>query len=279
MERVKCSIAVVYSVNDLAGSGAAKYLKEFLGKGFIREVGGGQFYVRGDVVLTGFEENVLFFDFLDELFDVGEAYIVLSKHRSVAGVKSLTVHHPGNPGPEALYGGRPRELAYAYPRLQKTLLKNLHEVAVEKGLVGEYDVVLEVTHHGPTSLSKPVLFIEIGSSEEEWRDERARETLALAVARTLEEYKSAKCRPVIGFGGQHYARKHTRHMLESNDAYGHILAKYILDLVDDSVYRQAVEKSVEKPVAIIVEKKSVKGRHKAAAKRLSEMYGLEVEYI
>ena len=45
--------------------------------------------------------------------------------------------------------------------------RRLDRIANESGLIEEFEVTLETTHHGPL-LDTPTLFIEIGSTEEHW---------------------------------------------------------------------------------------------------------------
>ena len=53
----------------------------------------------------------------------------------------------------------------------KSILMEMKRLAEQKGL--KYDVTLEVTHHGPTELSVPSLYAEIGSTEIQWKDPEA----------------------------------------------------------------------------------------------------------
>ena len=247
-------IAIVYSVEDPAGSGSAM---ELLGladwsNAKCRRSKTCRYSGKLDAYLAGFEEDVLYFDFLDDVFDV-DAYLVLSRHTARSGKPSLTVHTTGNPG-SAEYGGRPRELAWSNPRLEKALLTTYRKVAEEGGLSDRYWIGLEATHHGPTSLSKPVTFIEIGSTPTEWADKRAQRTMAHTVLEALSS-SLPECVPVAGFGGTHYPERHTKLMLETGRCYGHILARYALSEIDPSVIGQAMDRNSGGIRAVVVEKK------------------------
>ena len=50
-------------------------------------------------------------------------------------------------------------------------LRFMNRLNQEKGL--GYLVSYEVTHHTPTDLKKPVMFLEIGDTEENHNDEKA----------------------------------------------------------------------------------------------------------
>ena len=144
-----------------------------------------------------------------------EEIIVASRHASESGNPSLTVHVPGEP--EKL------ELAEAAPSTIKTALETLVRVCDELGL--PYDVSLEATHHGPTKLDVPVTFVEIGSSPEQWRDERAGEAVARAIMDAATS--PSECHQALGLGGPHYAPRHTEVVLHTDVGIGHILPKYV----------------------------------------------------
>ncbi len=92
-----------------------------------------------------------------------DLYIFPSVHTSESGKRSLTVHPTGNFG-DALLGGRGRTLSVAPALHMRSALLTLMEEKERRGL--DYAVSYEVTHHGPT-ISAPLLFVEVGSTEEE----------------------------------------------------------------------------------------------------------------
>ena len=272
--KVKARVGLVYSTRDLAGKGIAKHVVELLG---LREGGvlaGNTYYIGDDIVLAGFNEDVIFFEFLDNYLDV-EYYIVLSRHSSKAKIKSLTVHHPGNPTNNAEAGGKPRELSIAFPPMAKKLITLLDKYTTEENLKEEYDVTLEVTHHGPTSLSKPIVFIEIGSSPEEWSDEKARNLVARVVVDSITN-TLPECMPSTGFGGGHYARKHTKIMLTTNYCLGHIFSKHVIDYIDEEIILQAIKRSKPQSNNIIIEKKGVKSTQRKKIKEIANKLGLNI---
>ncbi len=108
-----------------------------------------------------------------------DRFIFLSKHASRSGIPTLTVHSIGNWGPSD-FGGRPGTLVPTIPGLMKLALLFLKKCSEPIS----YEAVQEATHHGPYS-AKPTLFVEIGSAEREWRDERAAAQLAKALMMAL----------------------------------------------------------------------------------------------
>jgi len=141
--------------------------------------------------------------------------IFLSRHTSQNPVPVLTVHVTGNYADAAL-GGEPRTLSRAAPAWMHAALCALAPRAPEG-----FRVSYEVTHHGPTGLSTPSFFIEIGSTEAEWTNSTCGEAVADALVSVLTEGPGAVI-SLIGFGGNHYAARETDIALAGRAAWGHI---------------------------------------------------------
>ena len=190
--------------------------------------------------LVEIEEMHIFQDELDRKLEAARVpaslIIFASKHRSKEEINSLTVHCTGNPSEEARLGGKPRSLAVSSPAAMKSILMEMKRLAQEKGL--KYDVTLEVTHHGPTELSVPSLYAEIGSTETQWKDPAAGEVVAKAILAVSTE----KVPSGLGFGGGHYAMRQTGLLFETGISFGHNFPKYQLEFVDEALIRQAIEK-------------------------------------
>jgi len=166
-------------------------------------------------------------------------YVFATRHRSESGIKTLTVHAPGNLTSEARIGGKPEELAIAHPCAMKVALLELRRQRDMLGL--DYKVSLEATHHGPTSLKKPVLFVEVGSTEKEWNHTEAVEAVATAAVKAAENREDFPA--CLGAGGNHYAPRHTELVFNTSYAMGHIIPGYAIDALKFEVFRQAVKKS------------------------------------
>ena len=229
-----------------------------------------------DAVLAYFLDDIIYLNYLDNVLDV-EQYIFLSRHSSLAKIKSLTVHHTGNVTNEEIYGAKPRELCYTYPPLTRTILLNIGRYAKKYGISKEFEIVYEATHHGPTSLSKPLVFVEIGSSEEEWIREDAAKVNVEAIIDSL--VNTEKCSSVLGFGGGHYSRKHTKHAFETNDCYSHIFSKHSSKYLTEELIDQAIRKTLTKVEKFVVEKKGVPGRVKNLISNYAEKHGYTIEYV
>ena len=160
--------------------------------------------------------------------------IFLSRHTSVNPVPVLTVHATGN-FRDAELGGRPRTLAPAAPAMMQATLR-----ALARHCPGNYRVSYEITHHGPTGLTHPSFFVEIGSTEKEWADPVTGRAVAEAV---LEAEPLTNAVPLIGFGGTHYAVRETGISLATRGAFGHIAHTREIASLDEDMCRSMIEKS------------------------------------
>ncbi|MDF0592411.1 D-aminoacyl-tRNA deacylase [Methanotrichaceae archaeon M04Ac] len=162
-----------------------------------------------------------------------ELIVFASRHQAKDAVPRLCGHFSGNPG-EAVLGGSDRELAVAAPKALKSFILNLAALSMEG-----FEVTVEATHHGPTDLSTPSFFAEIGSGPEEWRDPAAGE----AVARSILELSDLNSPPFIGFGGGHYLKRQNQLLMETNIAFGHLFSNYQAGGLDAEVLEEARRKS------------------------------------
>lgn len=161
-----------------------------------------------------------------------DALVIASRHKAESGKPTLTVHPNGNYG-DAAFGGQPRTLQRTEPQLMRNMFLELAACTLE------YDVSLEVTHHGPTGFRTALVWAELGSTEKQWQDDDAAAFLVQCIERGIE--RRGKAEKVIGFGGGHYATKFSE--LEEGVAFGHMCPKYAVDLLDLGLVRQMVEKS------------------------------------
>ncbi len=182
-------------------------------------------YSKGNLRLLVLEKLGIFADPNDIPSEVATA-IFVSKHVSSSGRAALTVHTTGNLTREAKFGGNPEEVSHVDPSIIRRALRALKAGALRAGV--QIDVTMEATHHGPTNLSMPVCFIEIGSGEKEWADPVLGEIAANAVISAFE--KIGESYPTaVGFGGTHYSAKHTRICMEGDYAIGHLVSSHSFD--------------------------------------------------
>ncbi|MGQ9679997.1 MAG: D-aminoacyl-tRNA deacylase [Candidatus Bathyarchaeia archaeon] len=240
------NIGITLSLSDPAGVNILKALRE---EGF-EEFGSESILRRGSIYLFVVDPLIVpeekykvpsepkpypaDFDALAKRYNIA-FYIVASRHWSESGKPCLTVHSTGNFG-KAMYGGRDREL-------QKTVANPMRNVFLEltedppKG----YEVSLEATHHSPTEFETPMFFAELGSSKRQWEDEEAAIYLAKSILKGVEA--KGRATVAIGFGGGHYCPTFT--VMERDIAFGHIAAKYAIDLLTEDLIKQMAYKTVD----------------------------------
>lgn len=184
--------------------------------------------------------------------------IFASKHSSSAGKKALLVHTTGIWNEANDYGGNSYELAFAPVKELTYMFHKIQKLAQERDK-NEYWIGIEVTHHGPTSLSYPVLFAETGGTEEEWEDQSACNIIADAIISLIDSklknlIKEDKI-AFVGFGGGHYAPAFLKKIRQDNYAIGHISPKYSHGKLNEKMIIQAYEKTLAKNKVILIDKK------------------------
>jgi len=215
-----------------------------------------------------YEENI--FKKLDP-----ELIICVSKHSSEKGTKVLTVHPSGNIA-EAKFGGFPRNVSISAPAEMKQILIFLLEEA-EKMNLKEYKVSYEATHHGPT-VDYPLMFVEVGSKPEEWRDENAAEAAAKAVLNMLKQHPTHHIN-ILGVGGGHYCPKFTKIGLETEFAPGHIISKHNTKHVDKYIFNLLIEKTLGKVNQVLFDWKGIKGKDRRRIINYCEELNMEYDRI
>jgi len=188
--------------------------------------GGGTVYRHDGFELREFETLHLHLEDAATAFPDPDLLVFVSRHAGETG-PLLSAHFTGNLGP-AEYGGADGELARAAPNAGDRVLERLHEHAPEG-----YDVAMECTHHGPSHVGAPSLFVEVGSAEPQWLDPGAAEAVARAVL-DLSGTAPDTHRTVVGFGGGHYAPRFERIARETDWAVGHVAADWGLDAMTDA---------------------------------------------
>ncbi|MFB6308621.1 MAG: D-aminoacyl-tRNA deacylase [Haloarculaceae archaeon] len=200
--------------------------------------GGGTVYRTDGAELRTFDAIHLELERVGEAFDDPDLLAFASRHAGETG-PLLTTHHTGNFGP-AEFGGADGRLARACPNAHREVIAALREYAPEG-----YDVGMECTHHGPSEVGVPSLFVEVGSGEQEWDDPEA----ARAVARAILDLRDVPAdasrendtrRHLVGFGGGHYAPRFERVLGETDWRVGHVAADWCLDAMGDPGENRAV---------------------------------------
>jgi len=223
-----------------------------------------------DMLIARTDSDSVFSSGLDRITGV-ESIIFASRHTSKSGESTLTVHTPGNPLGEAKYGGKPRSLAIADPNRMSVALKTLSSLALERGL--PYRVSLEATHHGPTEMKVPVMFVEIGSGPVQWQDDLAGDVVAEAIINAARD--TSALRPAVGLGGGHYAPKFTDLVLDGEVCIGHIFPKYCIPELTESVMHLGFDRTQGSCTLAMIDWKGIGGANRARI--LDLLLGLGIE--
>jgi len=237
-----------------------------------RSVGDYKFYISDDFAIAEIDERLIYADHIDLKLSKYISFneiLFASRHSSKDARKIFTVHVSGNIG-TADYGGRPYSLAKPSPHTMKNYVLALKEKLIRKP---EFEFTLEVTHHGPSEISIPSAFYEIGSTEEEWEDEEAAKVVAESLLEAIRD-KRCEWNVAVGVGGTHYAPRQTEIMLETTFTFGHNFAKYTFEHLSAEFLAKAVELSEAN--YIVFDEKSVNSKIKRMLGKAAEMTGVEV---
>jgi D-aminoacyl-tRNA deacylase len=166
----------------------------------------------------------------DRLADLGlepELIVFASRHVAKAALPWLGGHFTG------VLQEKDASLSAAAPGALRSFLHNI-------ALPG-FALSAEATHHGPSDVRTPCFFAEIGSTEREWKNRQAGETVARAI---LDLQVHEKDPPVfLGFGGGHYVARQTELIFNSGVAFGHLFSNYQIEGVNRDVVEEAIRKS------------------------------------
>lgn len=263
-------ISIIVSKTDLAGLNISNHLIE---KFNFEETGkkfdGNPVYSFSDkkkefshasnkkkkIDLIFINERQVFADYLNEL--EADLFVFASKHSSETRKPCLTVHSIGNFS-KAELGGKDSTLVPTSSLVIKNFYLNLVKETKERNF--SFPVLLEQTHHGPF-LSKPCVFIEIGSSEEEWQNQTAGGIIASVIMNSFSSFNSS-FKTVLGIGGTHYCPEFSKIEERTEMALSFILSKYYVDLIDFSLFKQMTEKTCEKIDLILFDWKGLKSEQR-----------------
>jgi D-aminoacyl-tRNA deacylase len=289
---------VVVSTPDIASLNQGKALLAKGGWQSGPQVEDDDTWSQGDVRIWWFHDRLLQQDNLDLRWyeSTGEQVsevIFPSRHVAASGKPSLTVHPIGvmyhGVDEEVPFGGKPGRAPPPNTRLGPWF-RELLAIDVQN-IRDTFEISLEVTHHGPW-LNAPSLFIEIGSTPNEWPHETAAELLADVIWRGLgldggsgigdwDEERNRGEKVLIGLGGGHYAIRLCSVASNSGIWLGHMLANYalVMEKPDDDtwqpssgelpsgLWRQAINEAIDSTrkafpggeVCAYLDRKSFKG--------------------
>jgi len=270
-------ILIVASTEDIAGTNIAQkiidhYKFEELSETFQKNPTYSKTIQNQETKLLFVDEEIINTQFITDFF-TPQLLVFVSKHSSVSGIPTLSVHTPGNLA-EAELGGIPRKVSISPASAMKNALLEMAKLREETGL--NYEVSYECTHHGP-SLDVPTMFAELGSSLKQWKDMNAAEAVAHAAMAAVSKRSSYPT--ALGIGGPHYNARFTKIALNTQTAFGHIIPKYALPQVDAEIIKQCVERTVENVNSAILDWKGIKGAHKDKLITALSKIGVPIEKV
>jgi D-aminoacyl-tRNA deacylase len=228
-----------------------------------------------DVHLVTLNQEAIYAQDLTTFFTEPQLIVFISRHSSTSGTPTLSVHTPGNLG-RAEFGGNPREVSISPANAMRDALKAMDKIRDEMQL--KYQVSYEGTHHGP-SLNVPTMFVELGSSPDQWNDVAAAEAVAHATMEAVSKFRSVPAEAVLGIGGPHYNNKFTRMALEKEVAFGHMIPKYSVAQIDPEMLQQCVDRTLEKVEHAVLDWKGIRGNDKPKVLGMLNATGLHIQKV
>jgi D-aminoacyl-tRNA deacylase len=224
--------------NDPAGNNMANFISQDMKKD-------GEIYRGQNFDLVVIPTPAISADWLEEKYSY-DGFVFLSKHAAESGVLALTCHSTGNFS-DAKFGGNKRQVAIPHPNLQKSYLQRLWQ---KRDNFSDFQITIEATHHGPTALNKPAIFIEIGTTEKQWNDVPLCNSIAKIVVDVVKD--NQKSNPVaICFGGTHYPDKFTNELIHGKFALGTVVPKHALDFLDKELFSHILERNKMAKAALL----------------------------
>jgi D-aminoacyl-tRNA deacylase len=228
-----------------------------------------------NVKLVTLKEEMVYAQNLTDFFTDLKLIVFISRHSSLSGTPTLSVHTPGNLG-EAKLGGLPKKISVSPANAMRDVLGAMVRLREEMQL--DYEISYECTHHGP-SLDVPTMFAELGSSPKQWNDLRAAEAIAHATMEAVSRFGNFPAKAVLGIGGPHYNSKFTRTALENGIAFGHIIPKYAFPGVDLEILKQCVDRTLEKVEFAVLDWKGIRGEHRPKIVEGLRQIGVPLEKV
>ncbi len=205
-------------------------------------------------------------------------FIALGIHSLKDEKKRFCVHPNGNwgdlwPHPKRnSLGGKENTLCMA----SGALLKNVYLSLIKNNNLPDYKVSIECTHHGP-NISKPIVFLEIGTSPDEWENIQSNNVIIQTLQDVMKGFEIEN-KSTIVFGGDHYMTKISRLIKERNIQVSHMCPSNQIHNLDENILKQAIEKTNEGIDSIFIDLAGV-GQHKDRIIKLIEEVGQQYSFI
>ncbi len=214
--------------------------------------------------LVELDSRLIEAEFVADYF-YSDLFVFASRHASESGKPCFTTHATGD---------------WGHSRFAKTsafALKAASEFFQRNPMEG-FEAAREATHHGPFELTTPSLFIEVGSSEAQWKNEDACRLAAGCIEEVARGYRSVEGKPALLFGGGHYVPSYDK-VLDAGYAVSHICPKHLLEGVKTETIRAAVAATREPVECALVDWKGCGSDNRSALLRSLKEIGLSYEKI
>lgn len=206
--------------------------------------------------------------------------IFASRHTSKTARPALLVHTTGNWSNNVDFGGKPRDLSKTSALIHKAGFVSLKDQITLLNN-SSFSLDIEVTHHGPTILDIPLVFIELGSSKQEWIIDEAGELVANAIINSIFKYLSfkedKKQQVGLGFGGTHYAPNFNRLVTNNDVAMSFICPKYYIQELDEKLIELMINNTLEKVDYFIIDWKGTNSDDKKHLIPLLEKFEIPIK--
>ncbi|MFX0017829.1 MAG: D-aminoacyl-tRNA deacylase [Promethearchaeota archaeon] len=206
--------------------------------------------------------------------------IFASRHTSKTARPALLTHTTGNWSEDVEFGGKPLDLSRSSALLHKAGFFSLIEQATIQS-IENFVIDIEVTHHGPTILEKPLIYMELGSSKTEWTNKKAGEIIASAIVNTIFKYiqfkESSQNKIGLGFGGTHYAPNFNRLIKTKNIAMSFICPKYFIQNLDHEMIEKMIRYTFEDINFFIIDWKGTNSDDKKHLIPILEEYEIPIK--
>jgi len=206
--------------------------------------------------------------------------IFASRHTSKTARPAFLIHSTGNWSNNADFGGKPRDLSKTSALFHKAGFISLKDQITLLNNPS-FSLDIEVTHHGPTILDIPLIFIELGSSKQEWIIDEVGELVANAIVNSIFKYlilKEDKNQQVgLGFGGTHYAPNFNRLITNNDVAMSFICPKYYIQNLDEKLIELMIRNTLEKVDYFIIDWKGTNSDDKKHLIPLLEKFDIPIK--
>ncbi|MDX1797392.1 MAG: D-aminoacyl-tRNA deacylase [Candidatus Lokiarchaeia archaeon] len=239
-------------------------------------------FIKNEIYLGLTKEPLIFLNHLklEESKLNPDFLIFASRHTSKTARPAFLVHTTGNWSKKADFGGEPQKLSKTSAILHKAGFISLTEQEMPSSLTN-FSLDIEVTHHGPTALDKPLIFMELGSSKVEWIIEDAGVIITKAIFNTIkkyDEYKEKNNQKVgLGFGGTHYAPNFHRLIQNKSIAFSFICPKYYIQELNHNLVEQMVHNTLEKIEYFVIDWKGTNSEDKKHLIPLLEEFNIPIK--